>query len=218
MPQWSQIKRSSGMMAGTMTEQGETIAAAGKSAPDSGRYPDIQTVNELFLRIAASGRSDAMLYQDEAGVWQKISSGQVYSRVRALAHVFLAWGIGRGDRIAILSENRWEWAITDFAVLAIGAVDVPIYPTLTSEQIGELLRDSGARVAFVSTRAMYDKVHAVRGETPLEHIVMMDQLGVPPDAVMFSMLTQSLDVQGAGTRCGVRCAGRIGEAERSWRR
>jgi long-chain acyl-CoA synthetase len=182
-------------MAGTMAEQRETIAAAGKYAPDSGRYPDIRTVNELFLRIAGSGRADAMLYQEEAGAWKSISSSEVYRRVRALARAFLAWGIQRGDRIAILSENRWEWAVTDFAVLGIGAVDVPIYPTLTSEQIAELLRDSGSRVAMVSTRAMYEKVHAVRDETPLEHIVMMDLLGVPPDAVMFSMLTQSLDDQ-----------------------
>jgi long-chain acyl-CoA synthetase len=61
--------------------------------------------------------------------------------------------------------------------------------------LAELLRDSGARIAVVSTRAMYDKVHAVRSETPLEHIVMMDVLNVPPDAVMFSMLTQALEGQ-----------------------
>jgi len=182
-------------MAGTMTEQREAAAGAGKSSPDSGRYPDIRTVNELFLRIASSGRADAMLFHDDSGEWKGISSKDVYRRVRALAKAFQAWGVERGDRIAILSENRWEWAVTDFAVLAIGAVDVPIYPTLTSEQIAELLRDSGARIAVVSTRAMYDKVHAVRSETPLEHIVMMDVLNVPPDAVMFSMLTQALEGQ-----------------------
>jgi long-chain acyl-CoA synthetase len=88
---------------------------------------------------------------------------------------FLDWGIERGDRIGILSENRWEWAVTDFAVLAIGAVDVPIYPTLTSEQIGELLHDSGCAVAWFRRGLMYDKVAAaVRGETALEHVVMMD--------------------------------------------
>ncbi len=162
----------------------------------TGLNRDIRTVNELFLRVAASKRPDAMLYQDEACVWKGISSMEVYRRVRALARAFLDWGIERGDRIAILSENRWEWQIADFAVLGIGAVDVPIYPTLTSEQIGELLRDSGARIAVVSTRAMYDKVHPIRGETSLEHVVMMDSIAVPPDAVMFSVLTQSLDDRG----------------------
>jgi long-chain acyl-CoA synthetase len=163
------------------------------TARNAARYPDIRTINELFLRIAASGRPDAMLFQDEAGAWKGISSVEVYRRVRSLAKAFLAWGIERGDRIAILSENRWEWAVTDFAVLAIGAVDVPIYPTLTADQIGELLRDSASRIAVVSTRAMYDKVAAIRGETALQHVVMMDTLAVPADAVMFSMLTQSLE-------------------------
>jgi len=162
----------------------------------AGEQREIRTINELFLRVAGFKRPDAMLYQDDTGAWKPISSTEVYLRVRALGNVFLEWGIQRGDRIAILSENRWEWAIADFAVLAIGAVDVPIYPTLTSEQIGELLRDSNARVAIVSTRAMYDKVDAVRSRAGLEHIVMMDVVGAPPDAVLFSMLTQSLDVKG----------------------
>jgi long-chain acyl-CoA synthetase len=163
-----------------------------------GRYPDIRTVNELFLRVAASRRPDAMLWQDEAGAWKGISSAEIYSRVRALGKAFLEWGIGRGDRIALLSENRWEWAVTDFAALAIGAVDVPIYPTLTSEHIGELLRDSGARIIVVSTRAQYDKVAAVRAETPLEHVVMMDSAGMfenagPADAVMFAALLRDAE-------------------------
>ena len=166
-----------------------------QSSAATGRSPEIRTVNELFLRVAASKRSAAMLYQDEAGAWQEISSTEVYRRVRALGQAFLDWGIGRGDRIAILSENRWEWTITDFAVLAIGAVDVPIYPTLPPEHIGELLRDSNARIVVVSTRAMYDKIAAIRNETALEHVVMMDVVGVPPDAVMFSMLARSLEAR-----------------------
>jgi long-chain acyl-CoA synthetase len=162
-----------------------------------GRFPDIYTVNDLFLRVAESNRDRAMLYQDESGQWQGISSAEVYQRVRALGKAFLDWGIERGDRIAILSENRWEWPLTDFAVLAIGAVDVPIYPTLTSSQIGELLRDSGARIAVVSTREQYDKVVAVRSETALEHVVMMDSKNLPADAVMFGTLLQSGQGRGA---------------------
>ncbi len=151
-------------------------------------FSAIETVNELFLRVAGSGRTDAMLWQNAAGEWQGISSEEVYRKVSALANSFLQWGIQRGDRIALLSENRWEWQITDFAVLAIGAVDVPIYPTLTAEQIGELLRDSGARVIVVSTQVMYEKVAAVRAGTALEHVVMMDFVQNPSDVEMFSAL------------------------------
>ncbi|HEX4320644.1 MAG TPA: long-chain fatty acid--CoA ligase [Acidobacteriaceae bacterium] len=165
------------------------------NATTQGSLNEIQTVNELFLRVADAKRRDAMLFQDETGAWQSISSTEVYRRVRALAKAFLDWGIERGDRIAILSENRWEWAVTDFAVLAIGAVDVPIYPTLTSEQIGALLLDSGARIAVVSSHALYDKIEPIRSQTHLEHVVMMDTLGAPEGVELFSMLTQSLEVR-----------------------
>ena len=163
-----------------------------------GRHPDIQTVNELFLRVAASDQEQTMLAQADSGEWTSISSAEVYQRVRALADVLLEWGIRRGDRVAILSENRWEWAVTDFAVLAIGAIDVPIYPTLTGPHIAELLRDAGARVAIVSTRIQYDKVAAIRAETPLEHVVMMDSAGAfentaPADAVLFSSIMRAAD-------------------------
>jgi len=170
--------------------------------PPQGRYPDIATVNDLFLRVAASNKQQALRYQDEAGQWKSLSSADVYQRVRALAQTLLDWGIRRGDRVAILSENRWEWAISDFAILAIGAVDVPIYPTLTSPQIGELMRDSATRVILVSTRAQYDKVAAIRAETKLEHVVMMDSAGsfentVPADCVLFANIMRAAEGQGS---------------------
>ena len=144
-----------------------------------GLVADIQTVNDLFLRVAGQGRADALLWQDAAGAWLPISSGEVYARVKALAGALVAWGIGRGDRVAILSENRWEWPVTDFAVLAIGAVDVPIYPTLTAEQLGVLLQDSGARVMVVSSQAQFEKVMSICAGSPLEHVVVMDEIEMP---------------------------------------
>ena len=161
--------------------------------------PPIATVNELFLRVAAANRPQALMWQDDAGEWQGISSAEIYQRVRALAKTFLAWGIERGDRIGILSENRWEWALTDFAVLAIGAVDVPIYPTLTPEQIGELLIDSGCKVMVVSTRAQYDKVAAAHEGSALEHVIMMDAANLGADAVSFASLMQGEPLK-QGTR------------------
>lgn len=120
-----------------------------------------------------------MLFQDANAAWQPISSLQVYQRVRALAETLHSWGIRKGDRVAILSENRWEWAITDFACLAMGVVDVPIYPNLLAGQIVPLLADSGSRILFVSTRAQYDKIAPHRAATPIEHIVLMDEETIP---------------------------------------
>jgi long-chain acyl-CoA synthetase len=148
------------------------------------------TANDVFFRLVELDLAEAMLEQDGGGFWRPISAREVYARVRSLAGVLARWGIAKGDRIAILAENRWEWAVADFAALAIGAVDVPIYPTLTAEQTAVLLADSGSRIAFVSTREQYEKVASVRGRTRLERVVLMDRFATDGavDAVAFSSL------------------------------
>jgi long-chain acyl-CoA synthetase len=158
--------------------------------------PPIATVNDLFRRVAAAGNPRAVLWQDEAGRWQPLSSDQIYHRVRALAQRFLAWGAQKGDRIALISENRWEWAVTDFATLAIGAADVPIYPTLTGEQIAVLLRDAECRIAVVSTQQQFEKLSAVRSQTPLEYVIIMDS-PAPVDAIAFSDIVANADARGS---------------------
>ncbi|MGC2399795.1 MAG: long-chain fatty acid--CoA ligase [Acidobacteriaceae bacterium] len=135
---------------------------------------NLETLVDVVGLVAASKRERAVLWQDDASQWQPMSSDQLLARVYALANVFLSWGIGKGDRIALLAENRWEWPVVDFATLVLGAADVPIYPTLTADQIAGLLIDSGARIAVVSTEAQYRKLASIAGRTPLEHIVVMD--------------------------------------------
>jgi long-chain acyl-CoA synthetase len=153
---------------------------------------NLKTLNDILFTIAAANRDRAIVAQDSAGAWRPISGAQFYQRVRAVAEAFTAWGIAKGDRIAILGENRWEWAVADFAALALGAVDVPIYPTLTADQTAILLADSGARIAVVSTRAQYEKVAQSRAQTAIERIVLMDEEGTA-DAVLFSSLVRDVD-------------------------
>ena len=157
----------------------------------------ISTINDLFLRVAGAENPRAVLWQDEFGQWQPISSDQIYQRVRALAKAFLSWGARKGDRIGLVGENRWEWMVTDFASLAIGAANVPIYPTLTDEQVAELLKDAGCRIAVVSTRAQYDKLQAVRAKTDLEKIVLMDAGPPPEGAISLSSLLEGADAEGS---------------------
>ena len=161
------------------------------------QHSPLATINDLFSRVAASGNPRAILWQDEFGHWQPISSDQIYQRVRALAETFLSWGARKGDRIALISENRWEWAITDFATLAIGAVNVPIYPTLTGEQIAVLVHDAGCRIAVVSTRQQFDKLNAVREQTPLDRILIMDSAAAPSGAIAFSGIMAGADERGS---------------------
>jgi long-chain acyl-CoA synthetase len=157
----------------------------------------LTTINDLFFRVVAAANPSAILWQDEFGLWQPISSDQIYQRVRALAQTFLSWGAKKGDRIALISENRWEWAVTDFATLAIGAADVPIYPTLTGEQEAELIHDAGCRIAVVSTRQQFDKLNAVRDKTHLERILIMDPGAVPEGAISFHEAIAGADAHGS---------------------
>jgi long-chain acyl-CoA synthetase len=135
---------------------------------------DLSSVNDVLGMVTGRGETSVMLWQDADGAWKPITSNELYGRVRALADVFRGWGLGKGDRIAILSENRWEWAVTDLATLAIGGVDVPLYPTLTPEQIGYMLRDSGAKAVVLSSREQYEKLAAAGEFSALEHVVVMD--------------------------------------------
>jgi long-chain acyl-CoA synthetase len=106
--------------------------------------------------------------------WVPISSTEIYRGVVGVARALQSWGLGKGDRIAILSENRPEWTITDFAALALGAVTVPVYATQTPEQTAFLLNDSGARVIAVSTKNQLEKVLTIQRHTPVERILVMD--------------------------------------------
>lgn len=164
--------------------------------------PPLTTINDLFCRISAAANPRAVLWQDESGSWQPLSSDQIYQRVHALSEAFLTWGAKKGDRIALISENRWEWIVSDFAILSINTVNVPIYPTLTGEQIAVLLSDAGCRIAIVSTRQQFDKLNAVRSQTPLDQILIMDGIprdgtSLPAGSVAFSKILAGADDAGS---------------------
>ena len=112
-------------------------------------------LNDIFSAVVERDEPRVMMYR-EAGGWIPISSRELYQKVAGVSRALTSWGISKGDRVAILSENRPEWTIADFASLLLGAVVVPIYTTLTAEQTAYILRDSGARIVFVSSRPKAD--------------------------------------------------------------
>jgi long-chain acyl-CoA synthetase len=135
----------------------------------------LRTLNDIFFALVERRRPKVMLWRRES-VWEPLSSEEFASGVTGAARALHEWKIGRGDRVAILSENRPEWMIADFASLLLGAVTVPIYATLTAEQTAYILRDSGARAIFVSSEAQLLKVLSIREQTALERIVVFDPL------------------------------------------
>ncbi|HMC21552.1 MAG TPA: AMP-binding protein, partial [Thermoanaerobaculia bacterium] len=141
-----------------------------------GPRPAPGTLNELFFdAVSKFNRPDALQVKI-GGVYRPISHTEVANRVRHAARGLSSLGVRRGDRVAILSENRPEWAIADFACLTAGLTDVPIYPTLPPDQIAYIVKDSGAVAIFVSTKAQAEKIREVRSQLPgLKTVIGFDE-------------------------------------------
>ena len=92
------------------------------------------------------------------GAWTDVTCKQAADQIRSAALGLIAEGVAPGDRVAVLSATRYEWPILDFAILAAGAVTVPIYETSSAEQVKFVLEDSGAVLIFAETDAHADKI------------------------------------------------------------
>ena len=146
------------------------IVAHGGPRPDA---PG--TLTQLFFdAVERFDLPDALRHRVD-GDWRAISHRELLTRVRHTGRGLAAAGVRAGDRVAILSENRPEWAIADYACLTAGIVDVPIYPELPAEQAAYIIRDGGAVAIFVSNAAQATKVAGVRAQLPqLRHVIAFD--------------------------------------------
>ena len=132
------------------------------------------TINQVFeSRVARYGERLAV-EKKRNGQWEQASWTEYYDRSRSVGLGLHALGVVRGDRVALLSENRLEWLYTDMGALGIGACLVPLYPTLAVDEVGHIVRDSGAKVFIVENRIQFDKALAVREMCPdLEKIILI---------------------------------------------
>ncbi|MGB9123112.1 MAG: long-chain fatty acid--CoA ligase [Candidatus Angelobacter sp.] len=151
---------------------------------------EINTLADIFFASIAHDVERHVMFKRGSG-WQVISSRQLYAYVATLARVLKQWGIHKGDRVAILGENRPEWMIADFACVTTGIIDVPIYATLTADQTLYLLQNSGARVIFVSTLEQLRKIQSIREQTSLEKIVVMDDISEVNVIPMWSLINSA---------------------------
>ena len=140
----------------------------------------IQTVCDLFYRSVDTYRKPEHLKYKRDGAWRAVSSEELRAAVEEIAMGLRTLGVSRGDKVAIVSENRPEWAFADLATLCTGAADATIYPTLTAAQVLYILDDSESKVVFVSNAAQAAKVAEVRARLPrLQHVVRFDPAPVP---------------------------------------
>ncbi len=145
----------------------------------------ISTLNDIFFAAVERNLDRIMLYR-HAGKWLPVSSREFGVSVARTAHGLRTMGISPGDRIAILSENRPEWPIADVASLLLGAVTVPLYTTLTSEQSAFALNDSGCRAIFLSSDQQLHKILSILPQTQIEKIIVMDELEFTGDLAPFA--------------------------------
>src|SRR5262245_61907509 len=133
------------------------------------------TLIGIFLDTVSSYRNPHQFMRKTARGWESISAERAFSDVESLGLALRELGVNRGDRVALLSENRYEWPVVDLAVLGLGAVTVPIYPTLTPAQVRFIVVNSEARVAIVSSAAQLDKMlEAAVGLPQIQAVVCMD--------------------------------------------
>ena len=160
------------------------------------------TLIQLFFDAAATYNKADALKVKRLGRYESISHEEVIRHVYHTALGLDALGIRSGDRVAILSENRPEWAFADYACLMLGVADVPIYPNLPSDQIAYILRDSGAVAIFASDAAQIEKIAAIRGDCPsLRHIISFVE-----DAGGDVQTFAALEASGAAVDTGARRA------------
>jgi long-chain acyl-CoA synthetase len=137
----------------------------------------LTTLNDIFFAAVERNLERAMLHR-QGSAWLPVSSQEFGRSTIRTARALQGCGIGKGDRVAILSENRPEWPVADMATLLLGAVTVPLYTTLTAEQTAFLLNDAGCRVIFVSSEIQLRKVLSLVSHTKVEQVVVMDRVEI----------------------------------------
>ena len=143
----------------------------------------LRTLNDIILLVAGREYREMLRYK-RAGAWVSIQASEMFRQVVWMARGLERLGTGPGDRVALLSENRPEWAVADFAILSRGAVTVPLYPTLPAASCEYILRDSGASGVVVSNTTQLEKIRNSWDRLPqLRFALAME--GVPVSAAPF---------------------------------
>jgi long-chain acyl-CoA synthetase len=135
-----------------------------------------RTLIDYFRFAASSGKAELLVTKID-GRWTPLSAAEFGERTQGLALGLALLGVDRDDRVAILSENRPEWPMTDFAALSLGALTVPIYTSYLAPQVEYILRDSLAKVVVVSNAIELQKVVDVRDRCPeLKLVILLDHV------------------------------------------
>ncbi len=145
----------------------------------------VATLTEMFLNTVKAYSSKIALMRKVEGQYQGITYKEFGENVRNLALGLASLGVKKGDRVALLSENRVEWPFSDLAILSLGAINVPIYPTLIPKQIEYILNDSEAKIIIVSKSDQTSKITEILKNLPvLKYIIYMESPSTMNDKML----------------------------------
>lgn len=147
------------------------------TSPGDVTVNDDETLYSLLTeRIARTGNATTIAARKTGpGAWSSITTGEFHRLVLAAAKGLIAFGVGKGDAVTLFSATRFEWGVLDFALAAIGAVNVPVYDTDSAAQAERIINDSGVKLAVTDNRERYDRLDSINDRCPgLQRILMMD--------------------------------------------
>ncbi len=170
-----------------------------------------QTIPHFCLEsFRLNNKRDALAFKVD-DVWHYLSGVEVIEKVRRIAIGLSQLGVKAGDRIAIISENRPEWSLTDLAILSLQAVNVPIYTTQAVEQIRYILEDSGAKMLFVSGKKLLKHAEAaIQSVERIERLIFFDD-DAKPEADNRSLTLSEIEQQGIDAGDSVDFEGLLAE-------
>ncbi len=148
-------------------------------------YQKIRSLPTMFYAQAERYGDQPFLWRKHSKAWQPLTWKEVAERARALAAGLRGLGVGKGDRVTLVAENRPEWLIADLAIMTAGAITVPAYTTNTITDHLHILSDSGSKCAIVSTAALAEALLPAAAQTAcVEHVITMEPPVMPvPEGV-----------------------------------
>ncbi len=164
------------------------------------------TIPQLFLEVCSTyaGRADKISYAHRDGdAWHSLTHDQLRDQVEAFSDGLLRLGVAPGERVGIVSENRIEWIVADFAMAGMGIIDVPVFPTLTAHQEQYIYENCQAVAIIVSNAAQLTKILSVWDQLPDLKLVITMNHGLSNDPRVVSM-TQVMEMSRAATTADER--------------
>ena len=156
-----------------------------------------------MYRLAAERHGDlpAFATRVKSGVFQPVSYRELYDFGLCLGTALIELGVEARDHVALLSDNRVEWNVADYAILLIGAADVPRGTDITNQEIEYILEHSDSEVVFVETRRLLDRVISLMPKLDkVRHLILMDPQVTPPEGILSltNLISRGRDLRSAG--------------------